>query len=108
VSDRLWSLDELVERTSEQMTMRFKTGNIVVLKSGGPEMTIVSATDEGFSCIWFVGKRRSRETFPAEALRKHRKASTRPPNFRISFVNGEGQVMSTHKLRDGKLDPPPN
>ena len=89
------------------MRTKFTTGDVVTLKSGSPDMTIVSASDHGLTCIWFIGKRRFRETFPPEALQKRRKTLGTPPNVRISFIEaGTKRVVSTHKLRDGKLDPP--
>ena len=49
--------------------MTFSAGSIVVLKSGGPAMTVVSADDEGVECIWMsdVGEL-SRDVIPAVAL----------------------------------------
>ncbi|MFV9068720.1 DUF2158 domain-containing protein [Serratia fonticola] len=55
---------------------KFKVGDQVVLKSGGPVMTIEEAkvtysskqfTGE-YSCQWFAGKKLSRGSFPEEAL----------------------------------------
>jgi len=70
--------------------MNFKTGNIVQLKSGGPQMTVqriigsdnsnflIKTADEllktqGFSngdviCQWFNGNRLERGTFKADSL----------------------------------------
>jgi uncharacterized protein YodC (DUF2158 family) len=37
--------------------MKFKVGDIVQLKSGGPLMTIESAQDDGtYWCVWFSSK----------------------------------------------------
>jgi uncharacterized protein YodC (DUF2158 family) len=49
--------------------MSFSAGSIVVLKSGGPAMTVVTADDEGVECIWMsdVGEL-SRDVIPAVAL----------------------------------------
>ena len=62
-------------------TANFKTGDIVRLKSGGPDMTVIM--DDGalaklveqmsdkkgwVSCEWFDGKMRRRAEFPPEAL----------------------------------------
>ncbi|HWK94858.1 MAG TPA: DUF2158 domain-containing protein [Pseudolabrys sp.] len=49
--------------------MSFSAGSIVVLKSGGPAMTVVSADEEGVECIWMsdVGEL-SRDVIPAVAL----------------------------------------
>ena len=49
--------------------MTFSAGSIVVLKSGGPAMTVVSADEEGVECIWMsdVGEL-SRDIIPAVVL----------------------------------------
>lgn len=49
--------------------MTFPAGSIVVLKSGGPAMTVVAANAEGVECIWMsdVGEL-SRDVIPAIAL----------------------------------------
>lgn len=49
--------------------MDYSAGSIVVLKSGGPAMTVVSATETDIECVWMndVGEL-SRETIPAIAL----------------------------------------
>lgn len=49
--------------------MTYSAGNIVVLKSGGPAMTVVSAKGDEVECIWMtdVGEL-ARETIPAIAL----------------------------------------
>ena len=49
--------------------MDYSAGSIVVLKSGGPAMTVVSSTETDIECVWMndVGEL-SRETIPAIAL----------------------------------------
>ncbi|RDV02349.1 DUF2158 domain-containing protein [Undibacter mobilis] len=49
--------------------MTFLAGSIVVLKSGGPAMTVVAATEEGVECMWMsdVGEL-SRDVIPTIAL----------------------------------------
>jgi uncharacterized protein YodC (DUF2158 family) len=49
--------------------MSFSAGSIVVLKSGGPAMTVVAANEDGVECIWMsdVGEL-SRDVIPAVAL----------------------------------------
>lgn len=32
----------------------FKVGDVVELKSGGPDMTVEDITDDGVACVWFV------------------------------------------------------
>jgi uncharacterized protein YodC (DUF2158 family) len=55
----------------------FKTGDIVVLKSGGPEMTIqnpklIGLRDKewkgGYECQWFAGKKLETGVFPQDSL----------------------------------------
>ncbi len=49
--------------------MDYSAGSIVVLKSGGPAMTVVSSNGTDVECVWMndVGEL-SRETIPAIAL----------------------------------------
>jgi uncharacterized protein YodC (DUF2158 family) len=50
----------------------FNIGDIVVLKSGGPEMTVQSKPDglESFYwCQWFAGKKLERGRFPFASLK---------------------------------------
>jgi uncharacterized protein YodC (DUF2158 family) len=36
------------------MEIKFETGDVVLLKSCGPYMTVVSTDEKGFvSCVWF-------------------------------------------------------
>jgi uncharacterized protein YodC (DUF2158 family) len=52
--------------------MDFKVGDQVLLKSGGPTMTIEKIMGTRISCTWFNGKNElSRDVFEAEALDKH-------------------------------------
>jgi|26BtaG_2_1085354.scaffolds.fasta_scaffold01578_6 uncharacterized protein YodC (DUF2158 family) len=53
----------------------FEAGNIVKLKSGGPEMTVqeevatVSGARSGkYWCQWFAGKKLERGNFPADSI----------------------------------------
>lgn len=55
--------------------MSFKKGDIVELKSGGPEMTVVEVVkkidDEPtgrIKCKWFSGKKLQNGSFPRESL----------------------------------------
>lgn len=41
----------------------FKKGDIVQLKSGGPDMTVTSVQGEEIWCIWFAGKKLETESF---------------------------------------------
>lgn len=50
----------------------FKVGDIVQLKSGGPEMTVkaVPSTHRPYySCQWFAGKKLEAGDFPADSLK---------------------------------------
>jgi uncharacterized protein YodC (DUF2158 family) len=49
----------------------FKIGDIVQLKSGGPEMTVETAPDIGqnyYCCQWFAGKKLESGVFPSDSL----------------------------------------
>lgn len=41
-------------RTIMSEQNKFQSGNVVILKSGGPRMTVVEQTENGVHCIWFV------------------------------------------------------
>lgn len=49
---------------------QFEVGTIVKLKSGGPEMTIQSFSNDGVSvyCQWFAGKKLEAGKFPLESV----------------------------------------
>ncbi|MEI8668854.1 DUF2158 domain-containing protein [Pseudoalteromonas sp. B131b] len=48
--------------------MSLKAGDIVKLKSGGPDMTVQGKGIVGFKCQWFAGKKLERGDFPEESL----------------------------------------
>lgn len=54
--------------------LEFKIGDLVKLKSGGPDMTVrhISVADDGsvnyLSCQWFAGKKLDDGRFPKESL----------------------------------------
>jgi len=55
---------------------KFNTGDIVVLKSGGPTMTVKSEKTNamtqqlvGYYCQWFAGKKLEQGDFPADSLK---------------------------------------
>jgi uncharacterized protein YodC (DUF2158 family) len=50
--------------------MKAKLGLVVVLKSGGPDMTVESVSADGVVCVWFDGKRRCRDTFQTDMLKR--------------------------------------
>jgi uncharacterized protein YodC (DUF2158 family) len=47
-----------------------KQGDLVQLKSGGPEMTIDQINDASVTCIWFDGHHRNEAVFDAAALER--------------------------------------
>ena len=53
------------------MALKFKIGDIVKLKSGGPEMTVQTIPYERnsrYRCQWFAGKKLESGEFPEESL----------------------------------------
>ena len=54
------------------MSKTYNVGDIVKLKSGGPEMTIDGLRSNlnggGYKCQWFAGKKLSWGSFPYESL----------------------------------------
>lgn len=56
----------------EKMT-KYKVGDVVQLKSGGPLMTISSLSNLGgtdYGCTWFNGKKLERARFEEEILQE--------------------------------------
>lgn len=56
---------------------KFKAGDLVQLKSGGPVMTIEKANEDfynnwdgGYSCSWFAGAKNNHRSFAEEALKE--------------------------------------
>jgi uncharacterized protein YodC (DUF2158 family) len=50
---------------------KFKPGDLVVLKSGGPVMTVDSVdhlAGLGVGCVWFAGAKRETAYFKEEAI----------------------------------------
>lgn len=52
------------------MSKTYKEGDLVVLKSGGPVMTVVDVSPDGSGvwCQWFSGKKLEKGHFPMVAL----------------------------------------
>ncbi|EMH4156385.1 DUF2158 domain-containing protein [Serratia marcescens] len=53
------------------MSDAFKAGDIVTLKSGGPDMTVkafMSSQGNSFLCQWFAGKKLEQGYFKPESL----------------------------------------
>ncbi|RKJ98878.1 DUF2158 domain-containing protein [Alicycliphilus denitrificans] len=60
------------------MMSSFQPGDVVQLKSGGPEMTIADIGDysgydsgeQSANCIWFDNKKQNSHVFPLHTLKK--------------------------------------
>lgn len=61
------------------MAQKYKTGDVVLLKSGGPKMTVKEYTQdftlapgvrevEAVSCQWFAGSKQEQAIFPEDSL----------------------------------------
>lgn len=51
----------------------FNVGDIVKLKSGGPDMTVKTLPQEKgttYVCQWFAGRKLEQGSFPADSLEK--------------------------------------
>ena len=65
--------------------MTFKVGDVVILKSGSPPMTVTAVEGDQVTCVWFehVGTKNQKKsgTFPATTLK------AMPPRrpLRVSF-----------------------
>lgn len=54
--------------------MQFQLGDVVELRSGGPQMTVTGTSQSGWvMCSWFKDGKYESGTFPPEALEKPRK-----------------------------------
>ena len=56
---------------SEQI---FKAGEVVLLKSGGPKMTVIGyepSDSMDVLCTWFVDKESKEKSFPQDVLQKY-------------------------------------
>lgn len=72
----------------------FKSGDIVRLISGGPDMTVVeyvlalgekeflSNTSNWIDCVWFDGKKRQTGRFPPESLERVKQEKQKTTNGR--------------------------
>jgi uncharacterized protein YodC (DUF2158 family) len=54
------------------MPHNFQVGNVVVLKSGGPDMTVTRVENENGTifvfCTWFLNNKNEKGHFPPDAL----------------------------------------
>ncbi|MEH2607995.1 DUF2158 domain-containing protein [Bradyrhizobium sp. AZCC 1693] len=81
----------------------FKPGNLVVLKSGGPIMTVDAVNTDifddnkvtGIVCVWFVGEKLQRVRFGQDAIEPARlqKTSSRKRKARLEEVAGEYKMV---------------
>jgi uncharacterized protein YodC (DUF2158 family) len=81
----------------------FKPGNLVVLKSGGPVMTVdavnTSIFDDnkvtGIVCVWFLGEKLQRVRFEQDALEPVRlqNTSSRKRKARSEEATGEYRMV---------------
>ena len=77
----------------------FKSGNLVVLKSGGPIMTVDAVHTDifddskvtGVVCVWFLGEELQRVRFERDAIEHARlqKTSSRKPKAHLEEATGE-------------------
>jgi uncharacterized protein YodC (DUF2158 family) len=79
VSDSLYSLTPHTKGTGA--TVAFQKGDIVIVKSGGPRMTVAELVTEGtytgyIRCVWFEGKKQQGGYFDEVVLVKD---ETPPP-----------------------------
>jgi uncharacterized protein YodC (DUF2158 family) len=81
----------------------FKSGDLVVLKSGGPTMTVdavnTSIFDDnkvtGIVCVWFVGDKLERVRFEHDAIEpvRPKKSSSRKKAVRAEEASGDYKVV---------------
>ncbi|MGO8184384.1 YodC family protein [Rhizobium leguminosarum] len=54
------------------MANKFKTGDLVQLKSGGPAMTVDElSTTTRYRCVWFKGASREQGVFSEDSLQTY-------------------------------------
>jgi uncharacterized protein YodC (DUF2158 family) len=80
----------------------FRSGNLVVLKSGGPVMTVDAVHTDifddskvtGIVCVWFLGEELQRVRFERDAIEPARlqKTSSRKPKAHLEEATGEYKV----------------
>jgi uncharacterized protein YodC (DUF2158 family) len=54
--------------TSKSKKYSFRRGDVVALRSGGPEMAVVTGVGVLVECEWFVGKKAERKYFLAAEI----------------------------------------
>jgi uncharacterized protein YodC (DUF2158 family) len=73
--------DELSKLISKE-DVAMNAGDVVMLKSGGPKMTIGSIENSQCLCIWFVCDAVQKDVFPEIALKRTRQAEDAPKKKR--------------------------
>lgn len=64
----------MAKYAQEENLMAFDPGEIVVLKSGGPQMTVKLTDEDGVNCQWFNGQGDlESDSFPEHMLRVWRR-----------------------------------
>jgi uncharacterized protein YodC (DUF2158 family) len=81
----------------------FKPGNLVVLKSGGPVMTVDAVNTDifdddkvtGIVCVWFLGEKLQRVRFERDAIEPARlqKPASRKRKARLEEATGEYKTV---------------
>jgi uncharacterized protein YodC (DUF2158 family) len=59
------------------MTDKFKIGDIVQLKSGGPEMTVTGVYEDTILTTWFAESHEEKGAFPLDAIVIHQQEQTK-------------------------------
>jgi uncharacterized protein YodC (DUF2158 family) len=98
-----------------------KSGDLVVLKSGGPTMTVDTVNTDifddhkitGVLCVWFVGEKLERVRFDHGAIEPVRlqKTSPRKKEARLEEATGEykavlDEMVDAMNLPADETDPP--
>jgi uncharacterized protein YodC (DUF2158 family) len=47
---------------------KFKKGDVVRLKSGGPDMTVQDLNESEVTCVWFMGEVKQQDDFDVDTL----------------------------------------
>lgn len=81
----------------------FKSGDLVVLKSGGPTMTVDAVNTDifddnkvtGIVCVWFLGEKLQRVRFEQNAIEPVRlqKTASRKRKVRLEEATGEYKMV---------------
>jgi uncharacterized protein YodC (DUF2158 family) len=97
------------------MSNVFNVGQVVKLRSGGPQMTVVSVAEgkiqEAYNCTWFVGAKQHFGEFLGEALvaPKQDRPIAQPATQRdLTFISSKevhgAEVYGLGKQRIGEID----